>query len=833
MWAKKLRSVPPEARALLTRVRAHGWKTDGERDDLLRKVAALPGLEAEDVGWMAAENDAPVRRSAIAILQRFPFAEASAALFPFLTAHGDAARKNVSASVEEIAGASFPKHLPVFLASPDPGVVLIALDFLKRNPSEPALESIVPALSSTSPVVRRKAFAIVEATPSKKSVLLARKALASDDEEIRYRAIQYLARFPEEANIAPLLLRCNADSARVQEAALSALGPLLSAALSGEKADPRFNEYILPLMTDANPKVRHLAIKILEAQNPARVADAFLKGFRDNYGPARDRAIEGLKELGPEFIQAFLDRDNDPDRGVAALAASIAINLRTAEVVPHCILFLEGSDWWLRDRAAQALAEMRDPRGMAPLLKMLTDPESELSAASALGAWGAPQALPGLLDAFKRGATDLRLEILEAFSKITDPRVGPLLDQIARMVTDPLVQEKAERIIAARAGNVPYYEAQIASRKTFLEIDFRENPHPGLRDLLAHARAVGASDLHLAAGTRPHLRSIGRLQPLPLPETTAEQMADWIPPIVGSSWAELLSARQLDFCYKDAELGRFRTNVFYQRKGMNAVFRLVPLEIPSLSDIGFPESLAEITTYSQGLVLVTGPAGCGKTTTLAALVDRINETERSHILTIEDPIEYVHTNKESLVNQREIPAHSKSFARALRQSLREDPDVILVGEMRDLETISLAITASETGHLVLGTLHTTTAASTVDRIINAFPPEQQGQIRMMISDSLKAVISQTLLPRRDGSGRIAAYEVLRNTPNVAGLIREGKTFQLPTAMQTGAAAGMALLDTSLLAMVHEGLIEPRAAYNRAIRKEPFEALVQAEEGAAP
>ncbi len=195
----------------------------------------------------------------------------------------------------------------------------------------------------------------------------------------------------------------------------------------------------------------------------------------------------------------------------------------------------------------------------------------------------------------------------------------------------------------------------------------------------------------------------------------------------------------------------------------------MPYEIPNLTDIGLPESLWEITTYSQGLILVTGPAGCGKTTTLAALVDRINETQRGHILTVEDPIEYVHTNKESLVNQREVPAHSRSFAKALRQSLREDPDVILVGEMRDLETISLAITASETGHLVLATLHTTTASSTVDRIINAFPPDQQGQIRMMVSDSLKAVISQSLLPRRDGQGRVAAYEILRNTPNVGGL----------------------------------------------------------------
>jgi twitching motility protein PilT len=288
--------------------------------------------------------------------------------------------------------------------------------------------------------------------------------------------------------------------------------------------------------------------------------------------------------------------------------------------------------------------------------------------------------------------------------------------------------------------------------------------------------------------------------------------------------------QQLDFCHKDPTLGRFRTNVFLQRKGMSAVFRLVPFEVPNLADVGLPESLWELTTYSQGLILVTGPAGCGKTTTLAALVDRINQTERCHILTIEDPIEYVHENKDSLVNQREVPTHSQSFARALRQSLREDPDVILVGEMRDLETISLAITASETGHLVLATLHTSTASSTVDRIINAFPPDQQGQIRQMISDSLRAVISQSLLPRRDGMGRVAAWEVLRNTPAVAGLIREAKTFQIPTAIQTGVGAGMMLMDMSLLRLVQEGAVEPRVAYDRALRKEAFEPLL--DEGSA-
>ncbi|MEO8430171.1 MAG: PilT/PilU family type 4a pilus ATPase [Acidobacteriota bacterium] len=827
MWSKKRRSPPPEARALLTRVRGHIWKSDGERDDLLRRISAETTLEAEDVGWMAANADPSVRQSGIAILQKFPFEAASAALFEFLAGHGDAARRNVSASLELVGGASFGSHLPALLAHPDPGVGLIALDWLRRNPSEAALDGIVPALASTSASLRRKAFAIVEATPGRKSLALARAALDHDDEEIRFRAVGLVAKYPDEANVPPLLRRCHADSARVQDAATAALAPLLGALAAGNDSDARFHEHILPLLTDVNPRVRQLAMKILESQDPARVADSFLKGFRDTYGPARDRAIEGLHELGPAFIQAFLDRDDDPDRGVAALASSIAVTLRGPDVVPHCMRFLEGTDWWLRDRAAQALAEIRDERALPALLHMLNDPDSDISAAAALGVWGSPQALPGLLEAFKKGTKDLRLEILEAFARIPDPRVDPLLEQIARMVADPLIHGKATRMLAARAG-APIEETP---EPTFTEIDFAAKPFPSLRDLLHHARAVGASDLHLSAGTKPHVRRLGRLEPLPLADTTDGQMREWMPQILGERAGELEALRQVDFCYKDPDLGRFRTNVFFQRKGLNAVFRLVPFEIPTLAEIGMPESLWEISTFSQGLVLVTGAAGCGKTTTLAALVDRINATEHSHILTIEDPIEYVHANKESLINQREIPSHSKSFARALRQSLREDPDVILVGEMRDLETISLAITASETGHLVLGTLHTTTASSTVDRIINAFPAEQQNQIRMMISDSLKAVVSQTLLPRRDGAGRVAAYEVLRNTPNVAGLIRDGKTFQLPTAMQTGSASGMVLMDTALMALVQDGVIEPRAAYNRAQRKETFEPMLQADEGA--
>jgi twitching motility protein PilT len=668
---------------------------------------------------------------------------------------------------------------------------------------------------------------ILEATPSPRVAVIALKTLEDDDEDLRYRSIQILVKHPGEGNIAPLLKRCKNDSSRVQEAAIAALTPLLA------NADERFNDDILPLLSDNNPKVRQLAVRILQRQKPEKVAEAFLQAFRGTFGMIRERGIEALAAFGPEFIRAFLAHTQSPEAGIAALAASIAVTVRSTESVPYCIQFLSGDDFWMRDRAALVLADIRDKRGLEPLVKMLDDPESGFSAAHALGVWGTPEVLPGLLNAYKKGDKDLRLEILDAFAHVNDPRIPALFDSIVKAEPDPLIKDKAAQLAAQRAGNV-FAGKPAAGPKEWAPVDFKKVTWPSLNELLAHARAIGASDLHLSVGTEPHVRINGNLSALSLSITTPAQMDAWIKPVLQSGMrAEKLSKeRQLDFCHKDPELGRFRTNVFQQNKGLNAVFRLIPYEVPNLQDIDLPESLWDLTTYSQGLVLVTGSAGCGKTTTLAALVDRINETQKAHILTIEDPIEYVHVSKEALVNQREVPSHTESFAKALRQALREDPDVILVGEMRDLETISLAITASETGHLVLGTLHTTTAASTVDRIINSFPADQQGQIRMMIADSLKAVIAQALLPRRDGSGRVAAFEILRNTPNVAGLIREGKSFQLPTAMQTGSAVGMTLMDTSLLQLVQKGLIDPKVAYDRAQRKETFEPLLGAEDGSA-
>jgi twitching motility protein PilT len=825
MWPTKRKAS--ELDTLLGRLHSRRWRNEAERDELLKTLGAAATLEAGDVAWMAVETDPALRQAGLGLLKRFSYEAAAESIFPHLGSRTEGVRRQAMSALELLAGANFLEKLQGFLSHQDPAVVHAALDHLKKNPNERALPWMARVFSTAqAPALRKKAFSIVEATASARTASLALQALEDDDEEIRFRAVGVLAKFPDESHIEPLLRHCRNDSSRVRDLAIATLGPLLAKSRT-------WSDEVLPLLSDANPKVRQLASRIIATQEPRSIAEAFLRTFRNTYGPAKERALEALRELGPEFIRAFLDRGESADPQEAALAASIAVTIRSPEVVPHCIRFLSGQDWWLRDRAAMTLAEIRDESALPHLIRLLQDPESNLSAAAALGAWGAPQALPALLEAYKQATafTDLRLEILDAFAKIQDPKVGPLLQKIVQVDPSPLVKDKAARLVRQRAGETDVVDT--AAPRVFAPVDFAANAEPSLSDLLRHARAVSASDLHLGTGTVPRIRVHGRLTPLPMPEPTETQMEGWIRPILGDARAgELETRRQVDFCHKDAELGRFRTNVFYERKGLNAVLRLVPYEIPNLTDVGLPESIWEITSYSQGLILVTGAAGCGKTTTLAALVDRINETERGHIITVEDPIEYVHASKESLVNQREIPAHSKSFAKALRQSLREDPDVILVGEMRDLETISLAITASETGHLVLATLHTTTASSTVDRIINAFPPDQQGQIRMMVADSLKAVISQSLLPRRDGTGRVAAFEILRNTPAVGGLIRDAKTFQIPTAIQTGSASGMQMMDGALLQLVQEGVIEPRVGWDRAQRKDAFEPFLAEEGGAA-
>ncbi|MFN8546851.1 MAG: type IV pilus twitching motility protein PilT [Candidatus Eisenbacteria bacterium] len=340
-------------------------------------------------------------------------------------------------------------------------------------------------------------------------------------------------------------------------------------------------------------------------------------------------------------------------------------------------------------------------------------------------------------------------------------------------------------------------------------------------------RQQGASDLHISSGAPPMLRIHGEIHPVDSPELTGEQARQLLLEMMSRDQREFFDREHdIDFAYEVPGEVRVRCNIYEQRRGISGAFRLLPTQIFTLEQLGLPDILRKFAEFRKGLVVVTGPPGSGKSTTLAAILHHINETQRKHILTIEDPVEYVHPNLRCLVNQREVGRHAKSFNTALRAALREDPDIILVGEMRDLETMQLAITAAETGQLVLATLHTASAAQTVDRIIDAFPDEKQAQIRIMLSESLRGVVAQRLVRRADGQSRVAALELLFCTHAITAMIRDRKTFQIPSLMQTGKKEGMMLLDACLMNYVRDGIIEPEEALRAANSKETFLPLLE-------
>ncbi|MBT8764007.1 type IV pilus twitching motility protein PilT [Desulfohalobiaceae bacterium Ax17] len=333
---------------------------------------------------------------------------------------------------------------------------------------------------------------------------------------------------------------------------------------------------------------------------------------------------------------------------------------------------------------------------------------------------------------------------------------------------------------------------------------------------------LGASDLHLSSGSQPIIRLHGDLQRVKYKELEHNELKKLLYEITPESKIKIFEeSGDVDFSYEVPNLARYRANFFLQRRGIAAVFREIPQKILTIDDLGLPPILKNLAMLPKGLVLVTGPTGSGKSTTLAAIIDYANRMRKDHILTIEDPIEFVHEPINCLINQREVGRDTLSFQAALRGALREDPDIILVGEMRDLETIKLALEAAETGHLVFGTLHTISASKTIDRIIEVFPAEMQGQIRSGLADSLRAIIAQNLFKRIDKPGRVAALEILIATPAVRNLIRENKIFQINSVIETGKKFGMQALDDAIMQLLQQNIISPEAAYNKAVNKSKF------------
>jgi twitching motility protein PilT len=356
----------------------------------------------------------------------------------------------------------------------------------------------------------------------------------------------------------------------------------------------------------------------------------------------------------------------------------------------------------------------------------------------------------------------------------------------------------------------------------------RNSADPDLILALEEVLILGASDLHITSNAAPTVRVDGSLHPIDgAPVWSPDRVARALLSILSPHQIEIFETeRELDLAYTLSANARFRVNLYQQRGSIGGAFRLIPTGVRSLSELGIPEVVARFATLARGLVLVTGPTGSGKSTTLAALIDLVNRTRADHIVTVEDPIEFLHTHQKSLINQREVGSDTHSFANALKHVLRQDPDVILIGELRDLETISVALTAAETGHLVFATLHTQDASQTIDRMIDVFPPHQQGQVRAQLAATLNGVVCQTLVKRASGSGRAVATEVMMATPAIANLIREGKTYQIPSAMQAGRQLGMHTMDQHLAELVNTGIITHEVALEKAHDVDGIKRLIQ-------
>ena len=605
MWRKR-RSPAAETRSLLAKLRARAWKSDAERDALLAGLDKAAEIGPEDVAWMASDADAAVRKKGLESLARFPLDDAAEAIFPELASRSEPVRKAAMQALETLAGRSFPTKMEAWIEHRDPAVVHAALDYARRNPSERVLPGVARALGATSPSVRRKAFAIVEslAATVPRAAALAARALEDDDEELRYRAITVLARNPSDSAVAALLKRCHNESPRVQEAAVTALTPLLT------KPGTPFHPEILPLLSDGHVKVRQLAARILQAHPPETVAVAFLQTFRGAFGSVRDRSIQAISELGPTFVQALVAQDRNPDPGIASLAAAIAVGIPSPEVVPSCVRYLDGDDFWLRERAARRLAELKDPAGPAASLEAPRPPRVEplgRQRARRLGhprgAAGAPR---GLQEGRPRPAPRDPRRVRPGSPTRAWDRCS---NRSSRRTPTPSSRKRRRAGRRALGGAAVSATIRRGARREIAPVDFSALESPGLGDLLRHARAVGASDLHLAAGTIPHVRVHGALKPLPLPEMPAEQMEAWIsrssrrsaeaPRRSGSSTSATRTP-------SSGASGRTSSSSARARTPSSA---LIPDEVADArGHRPAREPLGARRPTRQGLVLVTGPS---------------------------------------------------------------------------------------------------------------------------------------------------------------------------------------------------------------------------------
>ncbi len=580
---------------------------------------------------------------------------------------------------------------------------------------------------------------------------------------------------------------------------------------------------VIWLLRSRDVNVRRMATEIIKSvKDPEQTLWPRLMAFlRDEDWWVRERVMDALIELGSVSLTAHMVRLlADKSDIVRRFAVNVLARLKDIKALRSLVqIATSDPDWWVKETAIEAVAAINDPRAVPYLVHILgADPEMQPACLQALTDMGARTAAAHVAAMLHNDNPDVRLLAVRFLDKFEAAEHAPL---VAKLHDDPSPKVRAAARNVLSRWRITAVGGVVAV--------------PMLDRLLIQLAKDEGDDLIIASGRPVFMKKLGRVIAITDTALTEDQVKSLLQPHLSTEQVMALQALQdVDYSHEvKSESLRFRANVFLQLGGLSGIFRRIRGSLPEIEKLGLPAVVQTFGSIKHGLVLVGGPTGSGKSTTLAALIDYINRTSSQHIISLEDPIEVVHKRKSSLVNQREIGTHTRSFAAALRSTLREDPNVILVGEMRDLTTIEFTVIAAETGHLVFGTVHTVSAATSIDRLISAFPPGQQEQVRSTLADSLRAVVCQYLLKEKSGNGRVLAVELMINNEAVANLIRKGKAFQLPSVIATSRDQGMQLMDADLLRLLKEGRISAEDAYVRAVSKKDFEPFMDASEAAEP
>ncbi len=793
-----------------------------ERDELLETVAAAPEtLKPADLVWMAFRPDRILREACGRLLQEHRTLETVELFLAQSRGQRDPAIRAAALVMFSLRVPGTESLLLRLAESNDITKRATAHKIVLSCPPVPALERMFWKLAMVGDLESRLRYLdrLGSFELSQRSLNRWEHLVSHEDREVREKALTVLAEKAPEPYVDLLVNSLSKVRSEARELMIAAIAGVAK----GKGAE--FAEHILPLMASGDSVTRSAVVAILlEMPDRPQLIRRYLEFSKGLAGWTRDRALESMKTFGPDMIDSVLELLGDADFDIRFAALHLLGSYKDPKTVPAILPLLKDDDWWLRITAAEILGKIGDPRAARALTDLLGDSEARWAAIDALGMIGDDRALPALAKLLESDEVEVRIEVLMALKNFDHPRIDDVLLQVANSDSNRNVQLRALSVLKetkARKSAVVENLDEIQEKimKTHAEVG-----EPKLNVFLRATRKQNASDLHLTVGQPPIVRIAGKIERITGEALTADQIRMLIAEILLEEQLQhLRQNHQLDFCHYIPDGGRYRGNVFLDRRGFNAAFRVIPEHPPTFEDLGLPEHLKEAVSYHQGLILVCGPSGNGKSTTLAAFVNLFNESRFTHIISLEDPVEFVHPFKSSLINQREIGRDSNSYARALRAALREDPDVIVIGELRDTESISLALTAAETGHVVLGTLNATSAARVVDRIISSFPAQDRPAIRTSLAETLRFVIGQHLLPAKGFTGQVACFEILKSTPGVVNLIQDDKTIQIPSVMQMGQSIGMRSHDAALRALLERDLITLETAYRSAVTKKDFSA----------